>query len=420
MRDRPLSVHYGIDGLFTFAAISIVSNNNNLFAQRLGAGDFHLSMIMFLPQIIMVILLIPAGLFTDSLKNRRRMIAISLFVGGVFYALAGASAFVPVGTVYIFLGMIALAVVSNGMYNLSWLSFFPEVVPEEEGENRNTVLTFRARMTMLVQLLFPLAIGGVLTSVVSHEGSIRAHQLFYLAAAILFFMNAFHFRKIKPTMPAAPKRVTFTELKTAAKRLSKNKNFVLFTAAILFFHMTWHVDWTLYFIGQRNYLLMNPFLLSLGPFTATVAQLLTLKLWSKNNIRQGVEKPLAYGMFGLALCPVAMIAGVSISGSLGIGVFLTIHFIGHLAFANLSLNMFQCLFKVADEGNRSFSISVYTLLITLSNGVMPVAGVALYRALGGDRQGLVWAFMIVFFLRIAAGIIWLLRVKYASKMAEVS
>jgi hypothetical protein len=66
---------------------------------------------------------------------------------------------------------------------------------------------------------------------------------------------------------------------------------------------------------------------------------------------------------------------------------------------------------VADEEYRSFSISVYTCLVCLSNAVMPVAGIALYRALGGDKDGLRYTFVIIFVLRIIAACLWLARRK---------
>jgi len=73
--------------------------------------------------------------------------------------------------------------------------------------------------------------------------------------------------------------------------------------------------------------------------------------------------------------------------------------------------------QVADEEYRSFSISVYTCLVCLSNAVMPVAGIALYRALGGDRNGLKLAFAIIFILRIAAAGLWLSRWRWQKNRA---
>ncbi|MCL2357638.1 MAG: MFS transporter [Defluviitaleaceae bacterium] len=425
---NPLTIRYGIDGILFPGAVAIASNNNNLFAQRLGADEFQLSMLQFLPHMLSLVLLVPMGLLADSVSNKRRLLSAALVLAGIFFAVAGGANFVPVYAVYFFLGFLALANVSVGIANLSWQSYFPEVVPEnawDEGvrESRNNILTFRARMTMIIQLVAPLTIGIILTSIVSDTGKLAAHQVFYVLAAVLLISNAVHFRKIKAVRPAEPKRISFAQMKTAARRLSKNKLFILFALVILFFHMTWHVDWTLYFIGQRNYLQMNEFLLGLTPVVAMIAQLVTLKRWSRKNSREGVERPLVWGILGLAIAPIAMIVGVSMPWQfVGVPIFLLLHATGMLAFSTVTLNIFQCLLKVVDEEYRSFSISVFIVLTTLSNAVMPVVGVAMYRgfgaAVGNARTGLIIAFAIVFVARIIAAGTWTLYVKYAAKVRE--
>jgi len=406
---NPQSVTYGIDGILVAGALSIVANNNNLFAQRLGATDFQLSMLQFLPAILTFFLLIPAGLMADSLKNKRRMMTLALILAGAFFAVVSFSPFLPVHNVYFFLTFLALALVSaNGMYNLAWQAFFPEVVKEE---NRNKVLTFRARMTMMVSLVVPLSVGTILTAIPGYDGKIRAHQAFYVLAAVLLFANVFHIKKLKAIIPAVPKKVSFTEMKIAGKRLLRNKPFIIFTLAILFFHMAWHIDWTLYFIGQANYLQMNELLLSLTPVSGMIAQLITLKFWSKRNTKHGVDSSMTYGVFGLALNPIAIIVGIALPHPFGIMAFLMLHFIAMFTFANITLTLFQCLLKVVDEEYRSFSISIYTCLITLSNAIFPMVGVMLYRSLGANARGLQFAFAIIFVMRIAAGVVWLLRLK---------
>jgi len=411
VRTQPLSVNYGIDGILVAGALGIAVNNNNLFAQRLGADDFQLSLLQLVPSLLTLFLLIPAGLFADSLRNKRLMMSVMLVVSGIFYAVVSTSAFVPVHSVYFFVVFLAIASVAvNGMYNLSWQSFFPEAV---EATRRNMVLTFRARMTMIVQLIAPLAVGAILTSIASDSGKIAAHQLFYILAAVMLITNAFHIRKIKAVAPNEPKRISFSEMKIAAKRLAGNKKFIVFALVILFFHATWQMDWTLYFIGQANYMQMNELLLSFAPVGSMLAQLITLKFWSKLNTKRGVEFTLTFGIFGLVINTIAMMVGVSLPAPFGIIVFLTLHFIAMLTFANITLSLFQCLLKVVDEEYRSFSISIYTCLITLSNAVMPMMGVLLYRAFGGDLNGFRYAFMVVFALRIVAGLLWMLRNKYA-------
>jgi hypothetical protein len=71
-----------------------------------------------------------------------------------------------------------------------------------------------------------------------------------------------------------------------------------------------------------------------------------------------------------------------------------------------------------DEEYRSFSISVYTMMRTLSNAIMPVAGVALYRGLGGSQLSLIYTFAVLFVTRIIAAGVWRLYVRYAEKTRE--
>ena len=413
----PQAVNYGIDGILVAGALSVASNNNNLFALRLGATDLQLSMLQFLPAILTVILLIPAGILADSLKNKRRMMTLLLVLAGVFFITVSLSPLLQAHNVYFFLIFLALALISaNGMYNLAWQAFFPEVVKEE---SRNSVLTFRARMTMLVSLIVPLAVGTILTAIPSYDGRILAHQGFYILAGVMLLINVLHIKKLKAVVPAMPKKVSLAEIKVAGSRLIRNKQFIIFTLAILFFHMAWHIDWTLYFIGQANYLQMNAFFLSLTPVSGMVAQLITLKFWSKRNTKHGVDSSMTFGIFGLVVNPIAIIVGIALPHPFGIAAFLTLHFIAMLSFANITLTLFQCLLKVVDTEYRSVFISIYTCLITLSNGVMPVLGVMLYQSLGSNARALQHAFAIVFVIRIIAGLVWIARLKYVKSAGVI-
>ena len=414
---QPDTFNYGIDGLLVMGALSIAANNNNLFAQRLGATDFQLTNLQLFPHLLALFLLIPAGLFVGSLRNKRKVISLMLLLTGTFFAVISISAFIPGNPVLFFMIFFALASVSvNGMYNITWQAFFPEVVPEAK---RNDVLTFRTRMTMLMALIVPISVGVILTSIPGMRGKIAAHQIFYAVAAMLLLINAYHFRKIKATAPAEPKRVSFAEMKVAARRLKGNKPFIIFTLSMLFFHMTWHVDWTLAFICQSNYMQMNELALTLVPFGGVTAQLLTLKFWSKNNVKKGVDHPVVYAILGLAVLPLGFIAAMNMPHMPGIILFLVFHFITQLTFANIALNLFQCLLKVSDAEYRSFSISIYISIITLSNAVMPRVGVWIYHQLGANAQALQMTFAGVIVLRLVAAGVWMLRVKYVKKLEEV-
>jgi len=413
---NPVVARYAMDGLLAAMAVNIASNNNNLFALRLGAGDYQLSLVQFLPQIFTMLILIPGGLFAGSLHNKRRIIIGALITGAIGYLLCALSPlfrfltlgeFNPAYSIYFFLVFLALAAGSIAIYNISWQSFFPEVVDIKE---HNRVLTTRYHMDVFISIPLPLLVGAILLHTAGGRKTL-VHQSFYVFAALFLVLAAINYRRIKAVRPAAPKRVSFSEIKKSTQSLLRNRKYLLFIAASLFFYMMWHFDWTLYFIGQVTYLKMNEFQLGLTTLGATTAQFLTMRFWSRVNEKHGVVFPVTFGILGLSLYPVVMIISTSLPVSFGRYVFLPLHAIISLPLATTTLNMLQCLLQVVDKENVSFSISVYTCLICLSNAIMPVAGIALYRALGGDRNGLRLAFAVIFVLRIAAAGFWLLRWK---------
>jgi len=420
----PVGALYAMDGLLAALAVNIASNNNNLFALRLGAGDYQLSLVQFLPQLFTLLILIPGGLFTGSLRNKRRVITGALIAGSIGYLLCALSPFfglTPLSnefylthSIYFFLVFLALAAGSLAMYNISWQSFFPEVV---DIKDRNRVLTIRSHMDVFISIPLPLLVGIILLHTAAGRGKINVHQCFYFFSALFLVLTAMNYHRIKAVRPAAPKRVSFFETKKAVKSLIHNRQYLLFIAAALFFYMMWHFDWTLYFIGQASYLKMNEFQIGLATLGATTAQFLTMRFWSRINEKYGVVLPVTMGILGLSLCPIAMIISTSLPVSIGPYIFLTLHAIVSLPLATITLNMLQCLLQVTDEEYRSFSISVYTCLVCLSNAVMPVAGIALYRALGGDRDGLRLSFAIIFVLRIVAAGLWLLRWRWQKNRA---
>jgi len=420
---NPIAMRYAMDGLLAALAVNIASNNNNLFALRLGADDYQLSLVQFLPQIFTMLILIPGGLFAGSLHNKRRIIIGALITGAVGYLLCALSLLFrfanveselnPAYSIYFFLVFLAFAAGAMATYNISWQSFFPEVVDLKE---RNRVLTMRSHMDVFISIPLPLLVGAVLLHTAAVSGKIIVHQSFYLFAALFLVLAAINYRHIIAVRPAAPKSVSFSETKKAVKSLLHNRQYLFFIAVAVFFYMTWHFDWTLYFLGQFSYLKMNEFQIGLTTLGATTVQFLTMRFWSRINEKHGVVFPVTFGILGLSLNPIAMILSLSLPISIAPYIFLTLHAIVSLPLATTTLNMLQCLLQVADEEYHSFSISVYTCIVCLSNAVMPVAGVALYRALGGDRNGLRLAFAIIFALRIVAACLWLLRRKWQNAL----
>ncbi|MCL1958282.1 MAG: MFS transporter [Spirochaetes bacterium] len=414
---NPAAARYAVDGFLVGSATTIASNTHNLFAVRLGANDFQLSLVFFLPQMFNMLVLIPGGLFTDSLHNKKRMVLATLSAAALGYLICSLSPFTAGYSVFFYLVFLSLASGAIALYNVAWQSYFPDVIDREV---QNRVLTGRTYVFIFFSMLSPLIVGAVLAFIRNLSGKIIAHQGFFIGSALLFLLAANNFRKFQAVRKNTPKRITLPEIKRAAKGLLHNKPFLLFASAALFFHITWHFDWTLYFIGQVKYLNMNELQLGLVTVGTTAMQLITLKFWSLKNEKYGVVLPFTFGIIGLSLCPVSIAAAVSLPQFIGPYAFLVFHTISHIPFATITLNLFQCLLQVVDEEYRSFSMAVFACLIGLSNAIMPVAGVALYHALGGDLDGFRRTFALIFVLRIIAAGLWLLRWRHlqTSRLAD--
>lgn len=398
--------------LFTYEGIlitlvnNLVGSHNNLYATRLGAGDFELGLVTMLPQLVGMAVLIPGGILTDTLKNKRDMVTSALFAVTCIYVLLG---FVPnfgshrLGA---FLFLLALSSAPMTIYNVSWQAFFSDVV---HPNSRNNILAVRSGMSFLIGITITLTGGALLSSAVTNREKIYLHQLFCWAGAALLLLQIFVIGRIPSVTIEQSKRLDIKGLKTAFVDLIHNRKFLGFVSVALFFYMTWHMDWTLYFIGQTKYLGMNEAWLSYVNIGSAIIQFLTMGIWSKINSKHGVRFAIIFGSLGLSLCPIGMIISTSITSGNAKLIFLILNTLFNTTLATTSLNIIQCMLEVIPEKNKTLNISIYTALITLSNGVMPFVGVNVYRMLGANLRGLHTVFWIIFVLRIIATGLWALR-----------
>jgi len=251
--------------------------------------------------------------------------------------------------------------------------------------------------------------GALLSRADLNSDKIRLHQIFLWIGALLLLIQIFVLRKIPGKTFEKVNQISFHEIKKAFSELLHNRRFLGFAGVALFFYLTWHSDWTLYFIGETQYLGMNEAWLSYLSIGNAVIQFLTMGIWSKINSKHGVRFAIIFGSLGLAFCPVGMIITTGLNSVNAKLIFLILNTFFNITLATTNLNIIQCLLEVIPENNKTLNISVYTTLVSLSNGIMPMLGVAAYQKLGGDLRALHTVFWIIFVLRIIATGLWALR-----------
>jgi Na+/melibiose symporter-like transporter len=384
----------------------LIGNNNNLLVTRLGASDFEISLVITLPQLVGMLVLIPGGILTDRMKNKRNMVVAALASLIVTYVLLGFAPMMGSSRLTIFLILLAISTGPMTIYNVAWQAYFSDVV---DIETRNSVLTARTGVTFLVGTVITLCSGALLAAAGTVDQKIVIHQIFFWVAGVFLLLQIWVLRKIQSKEVAVSPKFKLQDLKTAFVELKANKKFLGFITVAIFFYVTWHIDWTLYFIGQVDYLGFNEAWLSYVNIGGAIMQFLTIGFWSRLNRKKGVRFAIIFGSLGLAIFPLAMIISTSISVSVSKPLFLILNIIANFAMATITLNILQCLLQVIPEKNKTLNISIYTVLVTLSNAFMPLAGVAIYTALGADLQALHKVFWSIFFLRIVSTSLWAMR-----------
>ncbi len=413
-RNRLLQL-FAIEGVLFTLVNNLIGNNNNLFATRLGASDFELSLVITLPQLAGMLILLPGGLLTDRMANKRNMVTGALAAVAAFYALIG---FVPALGSYrlgAFLVLLALSAGPMTIYNVSWQAYFSDVVGVEA---RNSILTARTGLAFLIGIAIPLCSGALLASAGTTGAKITIHQAFFWVACVLLVSQIAVLKRINSNREHQPSGLGIRDIKAALLELVHNKGFLSFVGVAMFFYVTWQVDWTLYFVGQVNYLGMNEAWLSYLSIGTAIIQFATIGFWSRINAKYGVRFGIIFGNLGLAFCPISMIIATSVPVAAGKPIFLIMNTLSNMTLATVSLNILQCLLQVLPERNKTLNISIYTVLVSLSNAVMPLAGVAIYTLLGADKRALHTIFWIIFIFRIISTGLWTFRWWTLRKMPE--
>ena len=397
---------FTIEGILFTLVNNMINNNNNLFAMRLGASDMEISLLTTFSQIAGLLFLVPGAVMTDRMTNKRRMLILSLSVLAASYILIG---FVPEFGSYrylAFLILLSISVCPLTAYNTSWQAYFSDVVAVE---HRNRVLSTRTAGTFLAGIVVSMATGALLASAPDIRGKILIHQIFFWAASLLLALQIYVITRINSASAAATTVIGLKDLAKAVSGLFKSKRFLGFFGVALFFYIVWQADWTLYFLGQVRYLEMNESWLSYVTMGGTLAQFVSVGFWSRVNEKMGVRFGIIPGSLCLICCPIGMIIATSLPLSIGPKVFLILHTILNLSFAPVPLSILQNLLQVIPESNKTLSISIYTVFISLSNAFMPMLGVKLYSALGGDLDAFRLTFVIICIARVISMGLWVLR-----------
>ena len=238
---------------------------------------------------------------------------------------------------------------------------------------------------------------------------------FYICGAVCLFCS-FVLSRIpggerSPEMLQQVPKFSFSSFVEVFRDLAHSKKFLSYFICIMFFYLGWHIDWSMWYIGQMQYVGLTEAQLSYFNAGCAILQLLTLGLFVRANEKKGVEFTFLFCILSLVLCPVTMLVSGLTPQAIRPTVYLIMGAIVCVPQCASNLCLVQMLLDAIPEKNRSLIVSLNMAFVTFSNGLMPFLGVKLYTALGADYRAFMLFNSIAFVLRLTALTIFIIRYK---------
>ncbi len=402
---------FGIEGILYQFSQSVNNFGNCLYATAMGATDTQIGLVQMIPNLLAVILLLPCGMLSDRLPKSRTVPAGCLLLIGImyfFYASVPVMGTLRLSLFFVFLGMTVAGCV---LYNAQWQNFFGDVTPPE---NRNAVFTFRSRIMFFIGVITPLLCGFTMAAQKTSEKKLLILRIFYYICGVFILLQFLTIRKIScrnRSTSAENQKLSPLLILNSIHTAFSGRYFRRFFITGVLFYVSWQMDWSMWYIEETQYAYMNEAHLSIMNAVCSISQMLAIGFFSKLIERKSVYFTMIFVEAGYLLGTLGAMFAMSpiFLEPVKPYAFILIAIIPNALECGFNLCLVQMMLASVPYENRSLIISLYTLVITLSNAVVPYLGVHLYTFLGADL-GAVYKFNgIVALMRTASfiEIIWL-------------
>ena len=315
----------------------------------------------------------------------------------------------------LFFASLAFTAGALAIYNAQWQAMFGAAVSLRQ---RNDVYAFRNQFMFVIGILAPVICGILMGRCHTADGKLLVLRSFFYLCAVCVLLQAAAIKKIpveqqeEGKAPAeagkASSRFSVSDLLEAITSVGKNKALRWFFVPVVFFYITWQLDWSMWYLGQVKYCKMSEMTLSICNGVFNIGQLAAVGMIAKVVRKKSPDFALIFAGIGLCFCPVIMILAPHLPLAYRGVAFIVLMTVLNAPQCAVALCTIQILLNAAPEKNRSLLISLFTMITTLTNSVLPLLGVRLYTALGADLTALYRFNLIDLGVRILStlGLIW--------------
>lgn len=339
---------FGIEGFLLQYAVSLYTLANNLYATNLGATDTQIGLVQMVPNMVAGICMIPVGFLANRTKTSRTVpFVLALFLSAAYFAYGSVPLFGEhrMTAFFVFLGM---TVGGIALYNAQWQTFFGDAV---EPGLRNSVFTFRSRCLFFVGIVVPLLCGNIMTLMPDTEGKLIVLRIFFYIAGVCMLLQALVLRRI-PCPPRKAEEKQEMGLKMfpeALNQMVRSKPFRGFFICIMLFYLSWHLDWSLWYIAETKYAGMNEAQLSFFQALCSICQMIFIGFFSKLCRRKSEHFTIIFVCAGLLLCPITVASMTLLPQSARMPYFMILALIGNIPQGATSMCVVQLLLQATPK-----------------------------------------------------------------------
>ncbi len=374
-----------------------------MYAQRLGAGAYEIGLINSLPSLVSITALIPGTFILSKYKDKKHVTAMLILMFGIFYPIAALTPFMGRIGLYIFIASISLMNWPFSLYNISWQSFFSDVICPSD---RASVYAKRSRASSLFTIITVIFSGLFLTYVPqSNAQRIILYQVLFIISFIISLIQRSLLLQvsnycIEDCETGIGSTITLKgyvlSLGNGFKTYLTHKDFGFYSILMFIYNISWQMGWPLFFIFQTKYLHANESQLSYVSAAVSLTGVMTYGLWAKVIQKYSVNLVLIIGMIGLSINPFILSRLPSMNYVIFFNAILG------LTFSAFMLASFEQLMETVPPELKTVCIAIHTTLIGIAGFVSPIIGVALYKAtsitIALDISGLFRTILFIIFI----------------------
>lgn len=391
-----------INGLAWIIGFNMVMPFVGIYAIKLGANDFEVSLLNSLPALMVVLGVIPVAVIINRTKDVHKFSYILLYIARTFYFLL---ALVPLlnksiepAVLVLLVGIMNLPAMAVGM---CWQSFMSDLIPPEY---RSKVFADRNFWTTVLGtgVVF---ITGWLLDMMSFP---KSYQVIFTVAFIFGLIESYYFSKFH-VIKANKTIKKRSNIYHAFKDMMKSKKFIFFNLSSFLFYFVWMMAWPVFTVYKVNNLHANNAWMSIFTIVSSIGSIISFYKWANIADKKGNGYTTSISAVLIAFIPFMWVE----ASNLYLGA--VFDFLGGIAVGGYNMLLFNWLLELLPDNEDKMSyIALFTLITQIAAFISPMFGMWLYV-----KMGFAYFMILTGIVRLLTGVIYFMVAAYKPEKIEL-